>query len=176
MVCAFRLGSARASWLGPANRSRGLPTSGTRLPMAAPRSQRTTAAGFTFRTANSIVYFTTKGDNRVWAYDTNASTIHVLYDDDFFSGAELTGVDHVVVSAGGDILVAEDGGNMQIVAHTPAGVLVPLVQIVGHNLSEVTGPAFDPSGNRLYFSSQRGDSGNFIPGGVTYEVSGPFVV
>jgi hypothetical protein len=38
----------------------------------------------------------------------------------------------------------------------------------------VTGPAFDPSGSRLYFSSQRGASGNFATGGVTYEVSGPF--
>jgi secreted PhoX family phosphatase len=125
---------------------------------------------------HGIVYFTTKGDNRVWAYDIDAGTIDILYDDDFFSPAELTGVDNVTVSSGGDVLVAEDGGNMQIVAHTPAGTLVPLIQIVGHERSEVTGPVFDPSGTRLYFSSQRGASGHPVTGGVTYEVSGPFVV
>ena len=37
--------------------------------------------------------------------------------------------------------------------------------------SEITGPAFDPSGTRLYFSSQRGKNGF---NGITYEVTGPF--
>lgn len=125
---------------------------------------------------SGMVYFTTKGDNRVWGYDTAAATIDIVYDDDFFVPAELTGVDNIVGTAGGDLLVAEDGGNMQIVAHTPAGSLVPVIQIVGHDLSEITGPAFDPSGTRLYFSSQRGATGNPLTGGVTYEVSGPFVL
>jgi secreted PhoX family phosphatase len=125
---------------------------------------------------DGVVYFTTKGDNRVWAYDTVAATIHIVYDDDFFAAAELTGVDNIVGSSAGDLLVAEDGGNMQIVAHTPAGVLVPIVQIVGHERSEVTGPAFDLTGNRLYFSSQRGATNNFLTGGVTYEVAGPFFI
>ena len=35
--------------------------------------------------------------------------------------------------------------------------------------SELTGPAFDPSGNRLYFSSQKHKNASF-----TFEVSGPF--
>ncbi|HEU5473575.1 MAG TPA: translocation protein TolB, partial [Actinophytocola sp.] len=39
--------------------------------------------------------------------------------------------------------------------------------------SEITGPAFTPAGNRLYFSSQRGTSGS-SSGGITYEVTGPF--
>jgi hypothetical protein len=60
---------------------------------------------------------------------------------------------------------------MQIVAILPDGTLKPMVQIVNHGDSEVTGPAFDPSGTRLYFSSQRGESGVT---GVTYEISGPF--
>jgi secreted PhoX family phosphatase len=123
-----------------------------------------------------VVYFATKGDNRVWAYDTQAAAMHVLYDDDFFTPAELRGVDNIVVSAFGDVLVAEDGDNMQIVAHAATGVLVPLVQIVGHPGSEVTGPAFDPSGTRLYFSSQRGATNDFLTGGVTYEVCGPFLL
>ncbi|HJL19234.1 MAG TPA: DUF839 domain-containing protein [Sandaracinaceae bacterium LLY-WYZ-13_1] len=43
-----------------------------------------------------------------------------------------------------------------------------LLQVTGHDRSE--GPAFDPSGTRLYFSSQRGSEGR----GVTFEVTGPF--
>jgi hypothetical protein len=123
-----------------------------------------------------VVYFATKGDNRIWAYDTQAATIQIIYDDDFYTDAILTGVDNVVASAGGDILVAEDGGDLQIVARTPAGELVPLLQLVGHERSEIAGPAFDPSGTRLYFSSQRGITGNLFTGGMTFEVSGPFVV
>ena len=44
-----------------------------------------------------------------------------------------------------------------------------LVQVVGQEGSEIIGPAFDPSGTRLYFSSQRGGDG-----GLTYEITGPF--
>ena len=75
-------------------------------------------------------------------------------------------------SSGGDILVAEDGDDLQLVAILPNGDLLPVVQIVGHPESEVTGPAFDPSGKRLYFSSQRGKNGD----GITFEVTGPFHV
>jgi secreted PhoX family phosphatase len=122
-----------------------------------------------------IVYFTTKGDNRVWAYDTRREMISIFYDDDRFETPVLTGVDNLVVSAGGDVLVAEDGGNMQVVALTPDGSVLPLVQVDGHDRSEITGPAFDPSGERLYFSSQRGPTNNPLRG-ITYEVSGPFFV
>lgn len=124
-----------------------------------------------------LVYFTTKGDNRLWAYDTNRDELTIVYDDDTAADPILTGVDNVTVSAGGDVLVAEDGGDMQIVAVTPDGGLVPLVQIVGHPESEITGPALDPYRRRLYFSSQRGASGAIIGSdGVTYEISGPFFV
>ena len=43
------------------------------------------------------------------------------------------------------------------------------LRIVGQDESELAGSAFDPSGTRLYFSSQRGDGS-----GITYEMSGPF--
>ena len=46
-----------------------------------------------------------------------------------------------------------------------------VVRIMGHEGSEVTGPAFSPDGTRLYFSSQRGSDGTT---GITYEVTGPF--
>lgn len=116
-----------------------------------------------------VVYLSTKGDNRVWAYDVEAEAIEVLYDGGAMAEPPLRGVDNLTVSCCGDVLVAEDGGTMQIVAILPSGDTIPLMQIVGHEGSEVTGPAFDPSGTRLYFSSQRGGSG-----GITYEITGPF--
>lgn len=119
-----------------------------------------------------IVYFSTKGDNRVWAYDVDREHLDLLYDDDNVENPVLRGVDNIVVSAGGDVLVAEDGDDMQIVALTPEGGTVPVVQVVGQATSEITGPAFTPNGDRLYFSSQRGTNGR----GITYEITGPFFV
>jgi secreted PhoX family phosphatase len=115
------------------------------------------------------VYWTAKGDNRVRAYDTETERMSVLYDAATSANPILTGVDNVTVSASGDVLVVEDGGDMQIVAILPSGELLPLAQLVGYPESELTGPAFDPSGTRLYFSSQRGPKG-----GTTFEITGPF--
>jgi len=124
-----------------------------------------------------IVYFSTKGDNRIWAYDTDTAMLTILYDAATSSTPILTGVDNITVSPTGDVLVAEDGGNMEIVAITPAGTLLPIVQVTGQDQSEITGPAFDPSLQRLYFSSQRGTEGGPLGvGGITYEVTGPFFV
>ena len=117
------------------------------------------------------VYFTTKGDDRVWVYHVAAGALTILYDAARYADPPLTGVDTITASPTGDLLVAEDGGDMQIVAISPAGALRPLVQIVGHPLSEMTGPALHPSGTRLYFSSQRGATGSPADG-VTYELSG----
>jgi len=117
-----------------------------------------------------IVYFSAKGEGRVYAYDTMTETLAVLYDASQAENPILTGVDNITVSHSGDVLVAEDTGDMQVVAILPSGELKPIVQLMGHDKSEITGPAFDPSGTRLYFSSQRGDGS----GGVTYEITGPF--
>ncbi len=125
--------------------------------------------------AGGTCWFTTKGDNRVWAYDANTSTIGLTYDDSLVSPgpAPLTGVDNVTRSASGDLFVAEDGGSMEICLITPNGVVAPFLRVPNQTSSEITGPAFSPSGDRLYFSSQRGTSGS-SSGGITYEVSGPF--
>ena len=120
------------------------------------------------------VYFTSKGDDNVRRYDTDAETIEVIYD----GSGDLTGVDNITAEAGtGDLFVAEDGGNMEVVVLTPEGEAYPFVRIVddgtpaGGVVSEITGPAFSPDGSRLFFGSQRGGAGN---AGVNYEVTGPF--
>lgn len=117
------------------------------------------------------IYFTTKHDGKVWDYDVEALRMSVLYAPVAGQPNQLSGVDNITSSRSGDLLVAEDiGGNMEIVALSKSGFAQPLLRIVGHRGSEVTGPAFDPWGTRLYFSSQRGSDGH----GITYEVSGPF--
>ena len=125
---------------------------------------------------DGFMYFSTKGDDRIWVYDLAAETISILYDRRTSPSPILRGVDNVTVSDGGDVLVAEDGDDMQVVAITPAGQIVPVVQVEGHRQSEVTGPAFSPNGDRLYFSSQRGAGGRLTSPGITYEVTGPFFV
>ncbi|MFI2288664.1 alkaline phosphatase PhoX [Streptomyces niveus] len=125
--------------------------------------------------ADGSVWFTTKGDNRVWRVDPAAGTYELTYDDSLVSGggAPLTGVDNVTGSSSGDLYVAEDGGNMEICLITPDDVVAPFLRVGGQSGSEITGPAFSPDGSRLYFSSQRGTSGS-SSGGITYEVTGPF--
>jgi secreted PhoX family phosphatase len=124
--------------------------------------------------ANGVCFFTTKGDNRVWAYDTVANTIAIAYDDNLTANPPLSGVDNITGStSSGDLFVAEDGGNQEICIITPDDVVAPFLRLSGHSSSEICGPAFNPAGNRLYFSSQRGTSGS-SSGGMTFEVTGPF--
>lgn len=133
------------------------------------------AAATIFKGGEGIVYdrgrvwITTKGDGRVWEYDTHTERIGLTYDPSARPDGPLSGVDNVTRGRAGDIVVAEDGGNMELVLLTPDGTAAPLLRVLGQDASELTGPAFDPSGQRLYFSSQRGDGV-----GITYEVSGPF--
>jgi secreted PhoX family phosphatase len=122
-----------------------------------------------------LVYFTTKGDNRVWRLDTGRQELEVVYDDDLVAHKPLAGVDNVVVSRAGEVLVAEDGSDLQINVLRVNEVVGPLLQIVGQEGSEITGPAFGPGGDRLYFSSQRALGSGADGGiGITYEVRGPF--
>jgi uncharacterized protein len=115
----------------------------------------------------AYVTFATKGDNRVWQLDPVANTIRILYDFATSGTPALSGVDNVYTTPCGDVLVAEDPGNAEIVALTPGGLVLPVVRLTGVPDTEMTGPALSPDGRRLYFSSQ------WNPG-VTFEVSGPF--
>lgn len=118
---------------------------------------------------DGIVYFTTKGDNRVWRHHTQNGQIDTLYDLSTSSTPILSGVDNIVITASGDLLVAEDGGDMQIVLLSPAGNVIPVLQVTGQDESEICGPAFSPNFDRLYFSSQRGPLGKHEDGRI-YEV------
>ncbi|WP_290676776.1 alkaline phosphatase PhoX [Aquabacterium sp.] len=117
-----------------------------------------------------LVYFSTKGDNRIWAYDHSAQTVEVIYDFARVAAPNnvLSGVDNLTVSQWGDVLVAEDGGNMELCLIHPDRSVQVLLQVVGQDGSELTGPAFSPDGSRLYFSSQRGGASKL---GITYEVT-----
>ena len=116
-------------------------------------------------TFDGTTYLSTKGDNHVWAIDGDDVT--VFFDPDLEGGEILTGVDNLAVDAGGDLYVAEDGGDMQIVRIAPGDIIEAIVQVADVEGSEITGPAFSPDGTRLYFSSQRNP-------GTTYEVTGPW--
>lgn len=116
------------------------------------------------------VYFTTKGDNRVWSYDCRSQAIDVLYDAATAADPVLSGVDNLTITPAGDVLVAEDGGDMQLVLLSPAGVPLPVLKVVGQDKSEICGPAFSPRRDRLYFSSQTGPK-NRDADGITYEIA-----
>lgn len=130
---------------------------------------------------DGVVFFTTKGSNRVWGYDTVAATLDIVYDAATLGDtAPLTGVDNLLVHpTSHDLFVAEDGGNMELVLITDGTrEVAPFLRYpIPH--SEIAGPAFDPSGTRLYFASQGKRhtvdeaTGKTIFGEI-FEVSGPF--
>jgi hypothetical protein len=156
---------------------------------------------------DGTVYFTTKGDKRVWALDTKTRRVQVIYDaTPIGPGAPApVSVDNVTVSPAGDILVAEDSSTRKrLLLLAEVGDVFtasPFLEVIERDGgSELTGPVFDPSGSRLYFSSQRGASirdgeteiartveelglgavTDALPiaplthRGITYEVTGPF--
>jgi secreted PhoX family phosphatase len=125
--------------------------------------------------AGDHVWFTTKGDNRVWQVNLANSTYELAYDDNLVNPgpAPLTGVDNITGSTFGDLYVAEDGGNMEVCMITQDDKISVFMRITGQSSSEIAGPAFNPAGNRLYLSSQRGPTGS-SSGGITYCITGPF--
>ncbi|MFZ9629550.1 MAG: DUF7594 domain-containing protein [Ilumatobacteraceae bacterium] len=122
------------------------------------------------------MYFTTKGDKRVWLVNLDTNAIQVLYDGVVSSTAALNAVDNVTVHRpSGDVFVCEDGGNMEIcvIAERADGNIevAPFLRIDNQASSEWAGVAFSPDHSRMYISSQRGTDG---VNGITYEITGPF--
>ncbi len=130
-----------------------------------------------------VVYFTTKGDKRLWAYDARTGMLEIVFDHAAAPDSSLDAVDNVTVSAAGEIFVCEDGGNMEIGLITPERAVSPFLRftgpahpVEGEYRSEVCGVVFDPSGTRMYCTSQRAHPHTSrAPGpGAVYEISGPF--
>jgi len=123
-----------------------------------------------------VVFFTTKGDRKVWAYDTVGQRMEIVYDRARAGdGTPLRAVDNVTVSEAGDIYVCEDGDNFEICLITPDRQVATFMRLdpAVHSSpsdNETVGVVFDPSGRRMYFGAQR----SFDQQGVVYEVAGPF--
>jgi len=133
------------------------------------------------------VYFTTKGDNRVWLYDVATQKLEVLYDAAAVGpNAPLSGVDNITVSQSGDIFVCEDGRDHDICMITPDFTVSRFLKLDpemhagpqdGNPIegNETVGVVFSPDGTRMYFGAQRSfPIAGHIPRGVVYEVTGPF--
>lgn len=123
------------------------------------------------------VHFSTKGDNRVWAYETATGALRTIYDKAAAGpDAPLGGVDNLTVNPAGEVFVCEDGDDMQICVIEPDGTVAPFLQLTGEAAvglpdrgNELAGVIFDPSHGRMYFSAQRAHGF-----GAVYEVRGPF--
>jgi hypothetical protein len=125
-----------------------------------------------------IVYVATTSDAKLHAYDTNTQRLTVVYDKAAIPEPPLVQLDNVTVAKSGDVFVGEDSGEddpLDLGIITPEGEVARFLKLTGAQhgsgeaISEVTGPVFDPSGKRLYFSSQRA-----FGLGQVYEISGPF--
>ncbi len=121
--------------------------------------------------SRGVTYFTTKIDKKVWAYDIRAGKMDILFDRELALDSSLDAVDNVTVSPTDDVLICEDGGNMEIGIISTKREVAPLIRFEGaeHNNSEVCGVTFSPDGKRMYATSQRANNA-----GAVYEISGPF--
>ncbi len=122
---------------------------------------------------SGVVYVATTADDRVYTYDTTTGRLEVLYDGKALGpSAPLHQVDNVTVSArSGDVYVCEDTHDLDVCIITPEREVAAFCKVTGapHSATEITGPAFDPSGTRFYFASQRA-----FGFGAVYEIRGPF--
>lgn len=123
---------------------------------------------------SATIYVTTTYDSKIQAYDTKRERFEVLYDGFAERDAPLVQVDNITASRGGELFVCEDIAteeiHMGVMTRDRAVSRFMAVTGPNHASSELTGVAFDPSGSRLYLSSQRAHGLK----GEVYEVSGPF--
>ncbi|TDD48706.1 DUF839 domain-containing protein [Nonomuraea terrae] len=107
--------------------------------------------------AGGVCHFTTRGDCGLWAYDAEAGTLERL-------GG---GVRAITAAPSGDLYAAGTGTRIDLIA--PDRAVTQFLRLEGHDGAELTGLAFSPRGDRLYFSLRSGRTE-----GLTFEVSGPF--
>ena len=141
--------------------------------------------------AGGWLYFTSKGDNSVHGIELTSQRYRLIWkgnsDPVGASGAVLSGGDALGIDdRSGDLFVAEDGADGDVLIITTDGRVAPFVRALGPEPIRFTGPVFDPSGTRFYLSSQRattpravgeivaGQSTTEFTAGVTYEITGPF--
>ena len=130
---------------------------------------------------SGTVYLCTTNDSKIHTYNTKTRRMGVLYDATKFESPPLTNVDNIMVSRSGDLFVCEDTTNsddpgLDIGLITPSRKIARFLKVTGSQhtgageaRSEITGVVFDPTGERMFFSSQRG----FLTG-VIYEITGQF--
>lgn len=128
---------------------------------------------------DGVVYVATTADHRVHAYDIRRRRIEVIYDGLAPGDQPLLRVDALTGTRAGEVFVCEDiaTDEIDIGVIDRAGSVSKFLSATGpdHRGSELTGVTFDPSGTRMYFSSQRAFGDGLTPGpGAIYEVSGPF--
>jgi secreted PhoX family phosphatase len=129
---------------------------------------------------DGMLYLATTADHRVHAYDTRRERVRVVYDGLASRNAPLLRVDQMTGSRAGELFVCEDIAtreiDMGVIA--PDGSVSRFMSVTGpqHRGSELTGVTFDPSGSRMYVSSQRAFAKSELePGpGAIYEIAGPF--
>ena len=136
------------------------------VPAATARALRSRAAP---KDVDTLIFWTTKIDNRVWVLDVANQRVEIIFDNSQID-MPFRSVDNLTVSPWGDVLVAEDPIDsevarlMVVLPNKGAQILLE----IHHAGSEICGPAFTPDGSRLYFSSQR-----YELGGGTFEVRLP---
>ncbi len=140
---------------------------------------------------NGFIFFSTKTDDTIWAIDVEGGTIEVIYeptDGPIGSPVDpnepaMVGVDNIAMTLDGEMLVVEDGGDMRCMVLLPDRTTIPLLRLPGDpSVTEVTGVAIGPTGNKVYVSGQRSlpdpNAPNGAPNtsGVTFEITMPFQV
>ena len=138
---------------------------------------------------SGFVFFSTKSDDNIWAIDVAAGTVESIYnpaDGPIGSPVDpseppMAGVDNIAMTLDGEMLVVEDGGDMRCMVLLPDRTTIPLLRLPGDpSVTEVTGVAIAPTGDRLYVSGPRslrnGAPAAFRTGGITYEIRMPFSV
>jgi uncharacterized protein len=127
--------------------------------------------GAVFNDGARTLFFTTTSDHRVWALDVAASHLAIIYDGNVSSGPLFEPDNITRHPIDGDLFVAEDNNNLELVRfHDTGNGWSPSVfmMLSGHDSSEVAGPALSPDGTLLYVSSQRGMDGKT---GMTFEIT-----